>query len=212
MRQPIKSISYDQGEIIRNILKLHVPSRTIDCDPTFSQGVFYKNTGIEPPKYRYDIDPPVKGVEQCDCRHLPLSDSSIGCLMFDPPFLATTGESLKSDDDNNTINKRFGVYPSEKELHQFYVDSMIEFYRVLKDNGILIFKCQDKISSSKQYLSHVFIINKSVEIGFYPKDMFILLAKTRFVADWQLENQKNARKYHSYFLVFEKSAVKIEYV
>lgn len=44
MRQPIKSISYDQGEIIRNILKLHVHSKSIDCDPTFSQGVF---TGIQ---------------------------------------------------------------------------------------------------------------------------------------------------------------------
>ena len=133
-------------------------------------------------------------------------------MMFDPPFLATTGKSLKADNDSNKINKRFGVYPSEKELHQFYIDSMKEAYRVLKDDGVLIFKCQDKVSSGKQYISHVFIMDEAVKIGFYPKDLFILLAKNRLVADWQLKNQKNARKFHSYFWVFQKCNKKIEYV
>ena len=133
-------------------------------------------------------------------------------MMFDPPFLATTGKSLRVDDSSNKINKRFGVYPSEKELHQFYIDSMEEAYRILKDDGILIFKCQDKVSSGKQYMSHVFIMDEAVKIGFYPKDLFILLAKNRLVADWQLKNQKNARKFHSYFWVFQKCSKKIEYV
>ena len=82
----------------------------------------------------------------------------------------------------------------------------------LKDkNGILIFKCQDKVSSGKQYLSHIFIINEAVELGFYPKDLFVLIAKTRLVADWQ-KNQKHSRKFHSYFLVFEKNNKKIKYI
>lgn len=132
--------------------------------------------------------------------------------MFDPPFLATTGKSLQANDGNNIINKRFGVYPSEKELHQFYIDSLKEAHRVLKDKGVLIFKCQDKISSGKQYLSHVFIINEAIKIGFYPKDLFVLLAKNRLVADWQTKNQKNARKYHSYFIVFEKNGKTIDYI
>lgn len=128
--------------------------------------------------------------------------------MFDPPFLATTGKSLSENTESNKINKRFGVYPSEQDLHQFYIDSMRESYRLLKDKGILIFKCQDKISSGKQYMSHVFIMNEAVRIGFYPKNLFILLAKNRIVADWQLKNQKNARKFHCYFWVFEKSSKK----
>lgn len=53
----VKSISYDQTEIISNILELHVPEHKIDCDPTFSKGVFYKDTGIELPKYKFDIYP-----------------------------------------------------------------------------------------------------------------------------------------------------------
>lgn len=173
--------------------------------------MFYKNTGIDPPPYAYDIDPVDDRVRYGDCRNLPLRDSSLGCIMYDPPFLATTGKSLKSN-TGNIISKRFGVYPSETSLHQFYIDSMVEFHRILKKDGILIFKCQDKVSSGKQYMSHVFIMNKAVEIGFYPKDLFILLARNRIVANWQLKNQKNARKFHSYFWVFQKSDKIIKYI
>ena len=208
----VKSISYDQSEIIKNILKLHVENQTIDCDATYSKGNFYKDTGILPPKYRFDIKPYDGTVERADSRKLPLDSESIDCLMFDPPFLATKGPSLERNGEGNVINKRFGVYSTEKELHQFYIDSLKEAYRVLQNDGILIFKCQDKVSSGKQYMSHVFIANQAVEIGFYPKDLFILLSKSRIVANWQAKNQKNARKFHSYFWVFQKSKQVIEYL
>lgn len=208
----IKTISYDQSEIIKNILALHVPDGIIDLDPTYSKGNFYTNTGIPKPKYIFDIAPRNNEIQYGDSRCLPLGNSSVNCEMFDPPFLATTGKSLFENGGNNIITKRFGVYPTEKELHRFYIDSMKEAYRVLKPNGILIFKCQDKVSSGKQYMSHVFIMNEAIKIGFYPKDLFILLAKNRLVADWQIKNQKNARKFHSYFWVFQKCDKKIEYV
>ena len=66
----IKSISYDQTEIINNILKLHVPQHFIDCDCTYSKGNFYKNTGIQEPKYKFDIEP-MEGVLYGDSRDLP---------------------------------------------------------------------------------------------------------------------------------------------
>lgn len=208
----VKSISFDQSEIIHDILALHVPKHEIDCDPTFSKGNFYNNTGICLPKYKFDILPMREDVEYADCRNLPLDDNSMECIMFDPPFLATTGKSLTDHANNNIIAKRFGVYENEKILHTFYIDSLKEFYRLLKDDGTLIFKCQDKVSSGKQYMSHVFIMNEAVKIGFYPKDLFILLAKSRIVAEWQVKNQKNARKFHCYFWVFQKSNRRIEYV
>jgi hypothetical protein len=208
----IKSISYDQAEIIKWVLRLHAPKGCIDCDPTYSKGNFYKETSIEEPTYKFDILPQAEGAKYGDSRDLPLEDASIDCMMFDPPFLATTGKSLSISDESNKINKRFGVYPSERELHKFYVDSTREAHRLLTDKGILIFKCQDKVSSGKQYMSHVFIMNEAVKIGFYPKDLFILLAKNRIVADWQIKNQKNARKFHSYFWVFQKCNKKIEYL
>lgn len=188
-----------------------MPGKKIDCDPTYSIGNFYKNNSIDEPKYKFDIAPKSDDVKYADSRNIPLANSSINCMILDPPFLATTGKSLQEDNDNNIINKRFGVYPSENELHQYYVESLKEAYRILSDDGILIFKCQDKISSGKQYMSHCFIYNEAIKIGFYPKDLFILLSKNRLVANWQLENQKNARKFHSYFWVFQKTNKKIRY-
>lgn len=132
-------------------------------------------------------------------------------MMLAPPFLAAKGKSLKGN-DGNIINRRFGVYPDEKSLHCCYADMLAEAYRALKPDGILIFKCQDKVSSGKQYMSHVFIMNEAVRIGFYPKDLFILLAKSRLVADWQRRNQIHARKWHSYFIVLQKTNRRIEYV
>lgn len=207
----VKNISYDQSEIIRNILSLHVPGGKIDCDPTFSIGGFYNGTGIETPALRFDIAPQTEGVVKADARHLPMEEESISCMMFDPPFLATTGKSLR-EGNGNIINRRFGVFSSENELFRFYRDALAEAYRVLKPDGILIFKTQDKVSSGKQYWSHVFVMNEAIKEGFYPLDLFILLAKTRLVADWQARNQKHARKFASYFWVFKKCNKRIEYI
>ena len=208
----ITSINYSQTDIIQNIIQLYIPQGKIDADVTYSKGVFYKNGNIQEPQYKFDINPQTVDTVQADCRNLPLPDNSINSLMFDPPFLATTGKSLSTQENNNLILRRFGYYRNEKELHKFYQDALNEFNRVLINNGILIVKCQDKISSGKQYLSHVFIINQAIEQGFYPEDIFILLAKSRIVADWQIKNQKHARKFHSYFIVFRKSNFRIKYL
>ena len=169
----IKSISYSQEEIIKNILVLHSKDGIIECDPTYSKGLFYKETGIEEPIYKFDINPQTEEVVKANAEKLPLLDCSLNTIMFDPPFLATTGSSLNKADNSNVINKRFGVYDNELSLFKFYKNAMKEFYRILKPEGILIFKCQDKVSSGKQYFSHCFIMNEAEELGFYTKDLFI---------------------------------------
>jgi hypothetical protein len=55
-------------------------------------------------------------------------------------------------------------------------------------------------------------MNMALELGFYPKDLFILTAKMRinsFGGRWN--KQEHARKYHSYFWVFEKIKPKVKY-
>ncbi len=186
-KELIKSISYDEQEILQWILKLHCKTQ-IELDPTYSKGNFYKGN-FEKPFYKFDLYPQLEDVIEANAENLPLGNEIITTMIFDPPFLATKGKSLEIENDSNKINKRFGVYPTEKELHLFYVNALKEFYRILKPEGILIFKCQDKVSSGKQYFSHNFIMNEAEKIGFYCKDLFILLAKNRIVADWQIKNQ-----------------------
>ena len=84
----VKSISFSQTEIINWILQLHASEHKIDCDPTYSKGLFYKNTGIEEPEYKFDLEPQFDDVIKCDCRSLPVDDESFNSIMFDPPFLA----------------------------------------------------------------------------------------------------------------------------
>lgn len=210
MQHLIKSISYSQDEILKNIITLYNNGETFEVDPCYSKGKFYKD--IDRPRYCFDIEPQFDYVEKYDCRQLPFENNSIDSIIFDPPFLATKGPSLTDNKNNNHINKRFGVYPTEKELFQMYKNSIKEFDRVLKQNGLLVIKCQDKVSGGKQYMSHVAIINYCTQLGLYCEDLFVLLAKNRLVADWQVKNQKRSRKYHCYFLVFRKNNKKVKKV
>jgi tRNA G10 N-methylase Trm11 len=189
-------------------LQLHCEG-DIELDPTYSTGGFYKQ-GVKEPLYKFDICPVRPGVIQANAEHLPIKDESISTMILDFPFLATKGPSLlnKKEGQNETI-KRFGCYPTEKELFALFKNSLKEAYRVLKKNGICIFKIQDKISSSKQYMSHVYAINYAERFGFYIKDLFILLAKNRLTPEWQIKNQVHGRKYHSYFIVFQKKLVNL---
>lgn len=204
----IKSISYDQHQILKDILQLHCEG-DIELDPTYSTGGFYKK-GVKEPKYKFDIYPQKPGVIQADAQCLPLKDESISTMILDFPFLATKGPSLlnKKEGQNETI-KRFGCYPTEKELFILFKNSLKEAHRVLKNKGIVIFKVQDKTSSSKQYMSHVYAINYAEKFGFYVKDLFILLAKHRMTPAWQVKNQIHSRKHHSYFIVFQKKLVNL---
>ena len=207
----IKSVSYNQEEILQGILKLHCNNSQIELDTTYSKGNFYKGT-IKEPLYKFDSEPQFKDVIKVEGANIPLENDSINVAVFDPPFLATKGKSLKINNESNQITKRFGVYPTEQLLHKFYVDALLEFYRVLKQDGILIFKCQDKVSSGKQYFSHVFIMKEAEKIGYYCKDLFILIVKNRMTPAWQLKNQKHARKFHSYFIVLQKTNKRIAYL
>lgn len=197
----IKSISYDQEELLRNIVDLHLDGRSFECDPTYSKGIFYRH--IPEPKYKFDLVAQVEEVIEADARSLPLPDESLSSIMFDPPFLAQSGKGSK-------IKDRFGDYPTIEALWQFYEDAMREFYRILKPKGVLVFKCQDTVDSGKNYFSHVEIMNRAAVIGYHPKDLFILLAKHR-MGQWNMKKQQHARKHHSYFWVFEKRPRMVRY-
>ena len=192
----IKSVNDNQPNLIKDILALYCPDG-IDLDPTYSKGNFYKN--IEQPRLKSDLFPQSSEVIQSDAANLWLEDSSISSIMFDPPFVA----GHTKEKPTGIIGERFHGFRYVPDLWEWYDKCLKEFHRVLKPNGVLIFKCQDTVSSGKQWLSHVHIINKAEELGFYSKDLFILTAKNRIIGH-NHQNQQHARKFHSYFLVFVK--------
>ena len=203
----LKTISYDQQDIMSDIMKLHCPEG-FQLDPTYSKGVFYKNDRIPQPLHKYDLYPTSDEVQKANANCLPLETETIKSIIFDPPFLA--GQT-KKDAITGIIPTRFHGFPYVEDLWTWYSESLEEMHRVLENKGKLVFKCQDTVNSGKQYFSHVYIINEAERIGFYMKDLFVLLAKSRIVGK-NHKKQYHARKYHSYFLVFEKKGKTIDHV
>ena len=85
-----------------------------------------------------------------------------------------------------------------------YLAAGKEAHRALRRFGVLIVKCQDEVSANTQRLTHVEIIQAYAALGFYAKDLFVLVRPNR-PAIARLLRQEHARKNHSYFLVFVKT-------
>ena len=138
--QHIYSFFENEQSCLQAILNIHNSGNPIELDPMFNKGMFYKNT-IEKPVLRFDLNSEKRGYDalQADACHLPVKDSSIGCMILDPPFMFGTHGQTK----NSVINKRYTMFDNFAELKKCYQGILSEAYRILKRNGLLIFKCQD---------------------------------------------------------------------
>lgn len=192
----ILSVSSDQDQILRSIMRLHNGGRPFEVDPTYSKGIFYRN--LPKPTYRFDLAPQSNDVEQADARALPFVDNCVHSIMFDPPFLAS-----HSNVDTGIIKKRFTSFPSIEALWQFYEEALQEFYRILIPGGLLVFKCQDTVSGGKNWFSHFMVEDYARRIGFVEIDLFILISKS-VMWSANFARQQHARKGHSFFIVFKK--------
>jgi hypothetical protein len=198
----ISTVSHSQRDILLSILQLYVPGGRFDLDPTFSKGAFYDGVLLPYPKHCSDLNPQnrdEKGypyIQAADCRSLMFESASLGSIVFDPPFIHAHGKGSE-------IGNRFSSYPTQHALRAMYMASLVEFYRVLKTKGVLVFKCQDIIESGKQVMNHCIIWQMANSLGFVDLDLFILTADHRMVGHNHHE-QQHARKFHSYFWVFEK--------
>ncbi len=189
------SLSFDERKIITWIMQIHNAGRSFDLDATYSTGRFWE--GLPQPRFCFDLDPQKKHVGCSDARRLPIRSGCIDSIMFDPPFVVAPSPAP------GIIRDRFTCFKNIPDLYDFYRDALIEFYRLLRPAGIVAFKCQDIVSSGKQNLSHVKIVNYAENIGFVCEDLFIL-ARTNVLWSPNMKNQKHARKNHSYFLVLVK--------
>jgi hypothetical protein len=197
----IRTISYSQDEILDGIITIHC-SNGFECDITYGYGGFYKK--IKEPRYKFDIDPKKEDVVQANSENIPLQSNSVDSVMFDPPFVVGPSKSP------GIMRDRFGCYKNVSELWDFYNKTVVEAQRILRPNGIMVFKCQDTVSGGVNWFSHVAISNMAVKAGMYPKDLFLLLAKQR-VNSPNMINQQHARKYHSYFWVIENRESRVNY-
>ena len=190
-----QSVFSSEQELLKAVILLHCPYG-IELDPMYFKGNFYKE--IEPPIYKYDIEPIVAGVEQTDARDLPLANGSINSIILDPPFMF--GIHGKSGEYYSSATH--GILLDFESLAELYQSLLVEAWRVLKPKGICIFKCQD-FTDNKTTVTHCYVWEWATTIGFYPKDLAILHLPKGKIYNPNL-TQRHLRKTHSYFWVFQK--------
>jgi hypothetical protein len=198
------------AEVFPQILDLHVPVGSKVADVTFGTGVFWKSVDLS--KYELISSDIATGV---DCRKLPYENESLDAVVLDPPYMEGLLRNNKNHKAGGGSHSAFRDYYSNGNevnhdgpkwhgaVTDLYYKAGAEGFRVLKDNGVMIVKCQDEVSANRQWLTHVEIINHYEQLGFYIKDLFVVVRQNK-AAIARLKKQVHARKNHSYFLVFVK--------
>lgn len=191
-------------KVFPRILSLYVRPGSIVADVTYGKGVFWRN--VERAEYDLRATDILDGV---DCRDLPYEDGEIDCVVLDPPYMHSPGGSahtahpaFESHYRNNGSGRQTSSKYHEAVL-ELYEDAGREAYRVLRDRGVFIVKCQDQVCSNRQRFTHVELMEAYTQLGFVAEDLFVTMRNNRPGVSAAVR-QVHARKNHSYFLVFWK--------
>lgn len=200
----IKSTSHDQKEIMYNIMQLHNGGKPFYADMTYSSGKFYEPKKgdkyiIPAPTVKLDVVPQFNDVLKLEpLGKLPFEDNSIESLVIDLPFVIAPRDSastkLTDQNGRNVIMNRFSSYYPVAEMLESYHHWINEAYRVLKPDGICVFKCQSTVTGGKQLMSCEYSWLCATAAGFYTLDQFFLLAKNRLHSG-KIKTQQHARKF-----------------
>lgn len=212
------------AELFACILALHVPKGATIADVTYGQGVFWRKViDGDYTLLASDLAAKTEGVRSgVDCRNLPYGNDSLDCVVLDPPYMeglfrrredhmagSGTHASFRTAYSHGRATTAAATAPKWHDaVVDLYARASREAYRVLKPNGTFIVKCQDEVSANRQRLTHVEIITGCESLGFYTKDLFVVVRRNRAGVS-RLKKQEHARKNHSYFLVFRKRAVRV---
>lgn len=189
------------------ILQLYVAPGGVVADTTFGRGIFWKKV---PPIYtRYESDLST-GI---DARKLPYADESCDCVVFDPPYMHSSGGTARQGPGHEHFETYYknNLQSRKSDGHlavlQLYFEAAHEAQRVLRRDGVYVVKCQDEVCANRQRLTHVEIINELGANGWICEDLLVLLQEGRPGVSRMIK-QLHFRKAHSYFMVLRKAAGK----
>lgn len=217
-------------QVFPYIFQLYIPKGARIADVTYGRGVFWKNidiTGYDffPSDIKTQNIPPIcKG--GLDSRKLPYNDEFFDAIIFDPPYMHTPGGTAHNGHQNfetyyannaeqnpdviRQIWKETNGNPPKyhEAVLDLYYRSGREAWRVLKEDGIYIVKCQDEVCTCKQRLTHIEITIEFEKYGFIVEDLFVVMSRNKPGVSRLKTRQYHARKNHSYFMVYRKSQSK----
>lgn len=222
----IKNISTDQHRILADIIALYNNGEGFDLDPTYSKGNFYgtfkwvnpygekEEYTIPQPKYKMDVAPFGEDIQKLKIMgDFPLENNSINSCIVDLPFIISVGPSMgNGNKKSNITSNRFSAFYPVGELIKTYYLFLKEAYRVLKDDGILVWKCQRTVTGGKTLNSPEMSWLFATSLGFDCIDTFYLEGKSRLISG-KVKKQEHSRSYVSIFYVFKKSnKKKVDYL
>lgn len=225
-KEIIKNINTDQHRILADIMYLYNNGDGFELDPSYSKGCFYgdfkwinpkgekEEYTIPQPKYKMDVYPINEDIQKLEIMgNFPLEEKSINSCIVDLPFVISVGPSMvNSNDGSNLISKRFSCFYPLSNLIETYYHFLKETYRVLKDNGILVWKSQRTITGGKTLNSPEMSWLFATSLGFDCIDVFYLEGKSRLISG-KVKKQEHSRSYVSLFYVFKKSnKKKVDYL
>ena len=187
------------------ILDLYVAPGSVVADVTFGNGVFWRQ--VPEGLYELRTSDLLTGT---DCRNLPYTNEEIDAVVLDPPYMHSPGGTAHAAKgspferyyrNNGTGNRTTRKY--HEAVLDLYFEAGEEAFRVLRDRGVIIVKCQDEVCSNRQRFTHVEIMERYAQIGFVAEDLFVVVRNNRPGVS-RAVRQVHARKNHSYFLIFWK--------
>lgn len=173
-------------DAIESLLSL-VGAKEPILDPTFGNGVFWKNSKRN--VHGYDINPLRGPHGVIDFNRMPFDDNSFETVVFDPPFHPFV---------NSSEEERFsGMGKNEKELRLMFESGVRECWRVTKRH--LIVKCQSYIHNHRPQWMPLWAINICGE----PFEWLIAnRSGKRISGRWK--TVRSLRRRHADYLLFDK--------
>jgi len=202
--EPLSSVWFDEdSELLERLLDFY-PRRSPEkiLDATVNGGRFWRDS--KRPVIGMDIDFHHKPAIVGDNTMMPFPDSSFDVVVYDPPHIPNQGKDKLKD-----FNTRFGlVLRSSKENRYTFSHTfppfLLEAYRVLQTEGILLAKITDYVHHHRYQWAHIELVNAASIVGFQPCDCIVKIRKGPII-DPKWKKAHHSRRHHCYWLVFRKS-------
>ncbi len=182
-------------DVLNHIFAVHFSEPSIEiADITWGKGAFWQEPLRSQVIHRFD-SAPRNGATFGDCRKVPLVDSSVDVVVFDPPHQHGISKTttLKHQAD-------YARLKNQAEGHQLILDTASELRRIARKGAII--KVTDMVESGRFMPTHALIMMGCVDVLGWPCDIAILDSG---VVRPMKPNQRvlHLRHAHSYFLVYK---------
>lgn len=195
MSRPVLSlVEGNNAALLRAVADLYLPPSCSIADLTYGKGVFWKQC---PELQVVGSDLVTVPERPYDFTATPYADKSFDVVVLDPPY--AHGATTHITEQQYQLKSLKGA--SMREILELYRLGLVEACR-LATQRVLV-KTKDTIEHGKQVWSHIHIHQQALELGLYPRDLFVLKTQPPCEQRWNGLVQKHSRKNLSYLWVFD---------